>query len=248
MNKMENKLTEIQEDWYQKLINDLRLLNFEGIVRTKHAIGKRILKDELKFERAEYGKKTIKNLADDLDVSKTDLYWCIQFVKKYPEISNALENRSWRYITQNLLPEHKEKPETPPMLSGTYRIIYADPPWQYRDQLIEGYGAAEHHYQTMSIQELCDMDFPKTTKNAVLFLWVTAPLLEECFEVIHAWGFEYKTNIVWYKKKHNFGHYTSVRHEHLLLCTKRICLPDIDEKPKSLMTIERTTRHSEKPE
>ena len=57
----------LQYDWYEKLIFDLKLLNFEGIVLTKQAIGKRILKDELKFEKPEYGKKTIKNLAEDLD-------------------------------------------------------------------------------------------------------------------------------------------------------------------------------------
>lgn len=101
------KLIKVKVDWYQRLLDDLRLLNFEGIVRTKHAIGKRILKDELKFERAEYGKKTIINLSEVLEVDFSDLKRCIQFARKYPDLEKVTTGRlfSWRYIRQNLLPE-----------------------------------------------------------------------------------------------------------------------------------------------
>lgn len=98
-----------RDEWYQKLIDDLCLLNFEGIVRTKHATGKRILKDELKFKRAEYGKKTIANLANDLNEDKRELYRCVQFAKEYPNLEELWENHpqlSWWYIQRNLLPEH----------------------------------------------------------------------------------------------------------------------------------------------
>ena len=81
-----------------------------------------------------------------------------------------------------------------------------------------------------------------------LFLWVTSPFLKKCFEVIEAWGFEYKTNFVWYKVKHNFGYYNSVRHEHLFICTKGSCTPDNDKLINSVQTIERSKKHSEKPE
>lgn len=91
--------------WYQNLIADLKQLNFEGIVKTKHAIGKRIIEDELKFEKPKYGEKTIKNLAKDLETDYQDLYRCIQFVKKYPEYSVIDRKLSWRNITRNLLPE-----------------------------------------------------------------------------------------------------------------------------------------------
>lgn len=95
----------VKDDWYQKLLFDLKLLNFEGIVMTKHAIGKRILEDELKFERAEYGKKTVVNLAEDLDAERSDLYRCMQFAREYPELSDVSDNWSWRYIIRKLLPE-----------------------------------------------------------------------------------------------------------------------------------------------
>jgi len=92
-------------EWYQQLIEDLQILNFRGIVQTKHAIGKRIIEDELKFGKPKYGNQTIDNLAKDLDVGKTDLYACVQFAKKYPEISDSVGKLSWRKITHKLLPE-----------------------------------------------------------------------------------------------------------------------------------------------
>jgi N6-adenosine-specific RNA methylase IME4 len=73
-------------------------------------------------------------------------------------------------------------------------------------------------------------------------------LLEECFDVIRAWGFKYKTSFVWDKVKHNMGHYNSVRHELLLVCTKGSCTPDVPKLFDSVVSVERTAKHSEKPE
>lgn len=131
---------------------------------------------------------------------------------------------------------------------GIYRVVYADPPWKYSDRKeYSPQGAAENHYPTMTIQELCNMQLPKTEDNAVLFLWVTSPLLEDAFKVINAWGFKYKTSFVWDKIAHNMGHYNSVRHELLLIATKGSCLPDTQKLFDSVQSIERT-EHSEKPE
>ena len=84
-------------------------------------------------------------------------------------------------------------------------------------------------------------------EDAVLFLWVTSPFLEDSFALIKAWGFTYKTSFVWDKIKHNMGHYNSVRHEFLLVCTRGSCTPDAKELFDSVQSIERTT-HSAKPE
>lgn len=130
-----------------------------------------------------------------------------------------------------------------------YSVFYVDPPWKYSDELINGYGAAAHHYPLMSIQELCELPIKaKAFDNATLFLWVTSPILKECFEVIKAWGFEYKTSFVWDKVKHNYGHYNSVRHELLLVCTKGSYLPESSELFDSVVSIECTSEHSERPE
>jgi hypothetical protein len=57
---------ESKAEWYERLVLDIKKMEFTGIVITKRNQGKRILQDELKFDRAEYGNKTIPNLARDL--------------------------------------------------------------------------------------------------------------------------------------------------------------------------------------
>lgn len=127
-----------------------------------------------------------------------------------------------------------------------YRVIYADPPWSYGDkQNIEGLGGAVKHYPTMPLADICALPVP-TADDAVLFLWVTSPLLEDSFKVINAWGFKYKSSFVWDKVAHNMGHYNSVRHEFLLIATKGSCTPDVKRLFDSVVSIERT-EHSRKP-
>ncbi|MDR1492033.1 MAG: hypothetical protein LBT05_04850 [Planctomycetaceae bacterium] len=147
-----------------------------------------------------------------------------------------------------LIKEHVQ--ETTPLVSETkYRVIYADPPWKYNNQLVENYGAAVNHYPTMTIDELCALPVAEMIEeNAVLFLWTTSPFLEACFDVIRAWGFKYKTSFVWDKIKHNMGHYNSVRHEFLLVAAKGSCTPDIVKFFDSVVSLERSEKHSEKPE
>jgi N6-adenosine-specific RNA methylase IME4 len=132
-----------------------------------------------------------------------------------------------------------------------YRVFYVDPPWYYtapQHGREEQETVLETHYPTMKIDELCALPVKNMAQdNAVLFMWVTSPVLDQCWDVIEAWGFEYKTSIVWNKDAHNVGHYVSVRHELLLICTRGSCTPDISELPPSVVT-EKRTAHSVKPE
>ena len=137
--------------------------------------------------------------------------------------------------------------------SGKYRIIYADPPWKYNDtqggSISDSYGAAEKHYPSMSLSELSAIPIPSMSQDhAVLFLWATSPLLPDALRLGDAWGFKYKAAFIWDKVKHNMGHYNSVRHELLLICTKGSCTPDVVQLFDSVQSIERTGKHSEKPE
>lgn len=145
----------------------------------------------------------------------------------------------------------RERRDAPRLPEGKYRILYADPPWKYSNRLDEamaGTTTPETHYPAMSIDDLCQLPIKKLAGNdSVLFLWVTSPLLRECFEVVDAWGFQYKTSFVWDKIKHNVGHYNSVRHEFLLICTRGSCTPDVKKLFDSVQSIERT-EHSVKPE
>lgn len=135
------------------------------------------------------------------------------------------------------------------MEGSKYKVIYADPPWSYNDkQNTSKLGGAVKHYSTMSIRELCLMPVRwLACKDAVLFLWVTSPLLESSFELVKAWGFKYKTSFVWDKVAHNMGHYNSVRHELLLVCTRGSCTPEVKKLFDSVQSISRT-KHSKKPD
>jgi N6-adenosine-specific RNA methylase IME4 len=140
-------------------------------------------------------------------------------------------------------------PIMPAIPKGKYRIIYADPPWKYGNTMPDYFTEQGDYYPLMEIAEICALQVKElAADNAVLFLWATSPILEEAFEVIKAWGFEYKTSFVWDKVKHCMGHYNSVRHEFLLVCVRGSCQPDERTLFDSVVTEERIGRHSEKPE
>ena len=130
----------------------------------------------------------------------------------------------------------------------SYRVFYADPPWSYGNTMPEYVTDASDHYPLMPLEDICALPVKDIAEdNAVLFMWTTSPHLEESFEVVKAWGFKYKTSFVWDKIKHNMGHYNSVRHEMLLVCTRGACTPDVKKLFDSVVSIERT-EHSRKPE
>jgi N6-adenosine-specific RNA methylase IME4 len=101
-----------------------------------------------------------------------------------------------------------------------YPIIYGDPPWRY-EHAVSDSRAIENHYPTMSLEEICALPVADlATEDALLFLWATAPKLGECFEVLKAWGFDYRTCAVWAKDRIGMGYYFRSQHE-LLLVAKR---------------------------
>ena len=135
-----------------------------------------------------------------------------------------------------------------PPVSGKYKVIYADPPWEYGGSMNTTYGTADKHYPTMTLDDICALPIKDLSEdNAVLFLWTTSPCLEDTFKVISAWGFKYKASFIWDKIKHVMGHYNSVRHEFLLISTKGSCTPEVMKLFDSVVSEERT-EHSAKPE
>jgi len=146
----------------------------------------------------------------------------------------------------------RERKDSPPLPSDKFRVIYADPPWKYTDKIdeaISGTTTALTHYPAMTIDELCQMPINELAEDdSILFMWVTSPMLEDAFRVVHSWKFKYKTSFVWDKVSHNFGHYNSVRHEFLFVCTRGSCTPDNPKLYDSVQSIEKSRVHSEKPE
>ena len=83
-----------------------------------------------------------------------------------------------------------------------YSTIYADPPWRFQNRT--GKVAPENkklnRYETMSLEEIEALPVSQiASEKSHLYLWVPNALLPEGLAVMKAWGFEYKSNIVWEK-------------------------------------------------
>lgn len=97
-----------------------------------------------------------------------------------------------------------------------FATIYADPPWPYNN--VASRGAAVNHYSVMSLDAICEEPVRQLTEeNAHLHLWTTNAFLRQAFAVIEAWGFEFKSSLVWVKDELGMGNYWRVSHEYLLL-------------------------------
>jgi N6-adenosine-specific RNA methylase IME4 len=97
-----------------------------------------------------------------------------------------------------------------------------------------------------SFLEIATLPIP-AAPNSILFLWAVNCHLPQALEVMRAWGFEYKTNLVWVKQSIGLGYWARNRHE-LLLVGRRggVALPDPEDRPDSVIEAKRG-RHSEKP-
>lgn len=146
-----------------------------------------------------------------------------------------------------------------------YNIIYADPAWSYRDytskQIAElnpnknSKKSVALKYDVMKIQDLCNLPIKHICEqDCILFMWVTMPKLNECFNLMKSWGFKYSTcGFTWIKKNKknhstNFwgmGRWTRSNAE--------LCLIGIKGKPqrisKSVHSVIETPieEHSKKP-
>lgn len=89
-----------------------------------------------------------------------------------------------------------------------YGAVLADPPWRFMNAT--GKMAPEHRrlqrYATMSIEEIAALPVERCAAEAShLYLWVPNALLPEGLAVMAAWGFRYKTNLVWFKTRRDGG-------------------------------------------
>ena len=137
--------------------------------------------------------------------------------------------------------------------TGPYSIVYADPPWSYRDKALAGERGAECKYDCMTPGDLMCMPVSRMiTDDAFLFLWCTMPMLPVGIELMNWWGFNYRTvAFTWIKRTKTgklawgMGNWTRANAE--------LCLLGIRGRPKRqsagvLSVIEaQSPRHSQKP-
>ena len=105
-----------------------------------------------------------------------------------------------------------------------YGTILIDPPWDYNQKLASHdttRGGAIKHYSLMTFEELKELPIsPLAEKDCMLWLWVTNSFIQEGFELIKHWGFEYKTMLTWGKTQFGIGYWLRGQTEHCLLAVR----------------------------
>lgn len=134
----------------------------------------------------------------------------------------------------------------------TYACIAADPPWKFGDSLPgPGRGAAKH-YDVMDSAGICNFALPPLADDAVLFCWRVASMQQEALDVVKAWGFVVKSELVWRKVTKNgkrwfgMGRYVRAEHETCLIATRG--RPQILSHSIRSVFEAPAGRHSEKPD
>ncbi len=125
----------------------------------------------------------------------------------------------------------------------TYSAIVIDPPWRYDN--VATRGAAEDHYETMSLEDLAALEIP-AAENAHLYLWVTNGFLREGFGLLDAWGFTYKACLTWCKPQIGMGNYFRNSTEHVYFAVRGSLPTTANNVPTWFL--QNRTRHSAKPE
>lgn len=137
--------------------------------------------------------------------------------------------------------------EPPPLPKGPFRVIVADPPWQYSNRADDASHRVANPYPSMGIEAIKAMRISDIAhEDCILWLWTTNAHIREAFSVAESWGFEYKTILTWVKNQMGTGDWLRGKTEHCLLCVRG--------KPTIQLTNQTTAieaprgRHSEKPE
>jgi N6-adenosine-specific RNA methylase IME4/ParB-like chromosome segregation protein Spo0J len=128
--------------------------------------------------------------------------------------------------------------EPPPTPQGPFRVIVADPPWPYYKRKDDPSHRASLPYPDMTSEQIKAMKVASlAADDAILWLWTTNAHLQVAFEVVEAWGFEYKTLLTWEKNKMGTGDWLRGKTEH--------CMMAIKGKPVVTLTNQTTIIHGD---
>jgi N6-adenosine-specific RNA methylase IME4 len=149
-------------------------------------------------------------------------------------------------------------------MTGKYNVALADPPWPFATYSAKGKGRSqEAYYSTMAVPDIAALPVrTMMADDSVLFLWVPDPLLQQAFQVIEAWGFQYRTiGFTWVKLTRSsngaedianmrfhfgLGFWTRANPEMCLLATRG--KPSRDARNIAQLIISPVREHSRKPD
>src|SRR3990167_7926434 len=155
------------QEWYSSLVDECKAIITEAVFTSRWALvegywklGERIREEKQlkKWAQKEAG-VVLQGLANDLSISTRTLHYALQAYDKFPKLDEIPEgkNITWNKLITEYLPAPKEK-KAPPLPSGKYKVIYADPPWKYGQEQHskeEQDTVLASHYPSMETQEIC---------------------------------------------------------------------------------------------
>ena len=168
-------------------------------------------------------------------------YVCTMVHKAEADLEGWTYAQAYAKAKQKQPHDHEPIEVHPP--EGSYPTVVIDPPWQYNNRGTRG--AANDHYPTMTLNELVELEIP-AADEAHLYLWTTNAFLRDAFDLMDAWGFDYKATLVWVKPQMGMGNYFRISHE-LVLFGVRGALKTLRKDARSWFEAPRG-EHSAKPD
>jgi N6-adenosine-specific RNA methylase IME4/ParB-like chromosome segregation protein Spo0J len=127
---------------------------------------------------------------------------------------------AFRILRQRRIVEWIEQ-EPMPLPTGPFRVIVADPPWQYEGDSDASTRQGLAPYPSMTLAEIAALPVESIAHDdSILWLWTTNAHLEFAFGIARAWGFEPKTILTWAKDRMGTGDWLRGQTEHCLMCVR----------------------------
>ena len=237
----------MQNRWYKDKTDNVSVLqsSFTKDTAKKLNLSERTIEREIQLSRDI--KPEVQEFIKEKEIGKSE---ALLIAREEPEIQQKivekLSSGTDRVKIALIKIKREDKPTfTPELPTDKFNVILADPAWKYDFSVSEN-RSTENHYQTMELEEICNLEVP-ASKDSILFLWSTTTKIDWAIKVIEAWGFIFKTSMVWVKNKIGCGYYVRNQHELVLIATKgQIGTPTPATRPNSVFYADRK-EHSEKP-
>ena len=142
----------------------------------------------------------------------------------------------------------------PSIVVPPIRLLLADPPWKFGDNLPGDSRGAAKNYDVLDLAAIKAFALPPLADDALLLLWRVSSMVEEAYEVARTWGFEPKSEIVWNKKTSGglpwfgMGHYVRASHETCIVARRGKFKVDSRSIRSTFESGASKTKHSAKPD
>jgi N6-adenosine-specific RNA methylase IME4 len=133
--------------------------------------------------------------------------------------------------------------------AGPFGIALINPPRRFKVRSLKGESrSASNHYNTRDTDDIYDLPISSIlTKDAAIFLWATSPMLSQALQALTAWGFTYRSSLVWVKDRVGNGYWARNCHEMVLIGARgKFRAPIPAHRPDSVIEGQQR-EHSRKP-